>query len=281
MKKIIRILIKQLRKNKMLKRILYHIISFFFRMRITKVAGLENIPKNRACILVSDHISYLDGPSLGSVFFKRTKRYLFFLTHKDVYKSFSLLSDLLGMIPATPEGVNKAIDLLNQGESIIIFPEGGINTEDILKRAHTGFVRIDLVMVEKKVPVIPVGITGPTSESPTDGLKFLLLPHLRKKQICIRFGEPIKLWKYTHVEDRFIPILNKKIKKYEIPARMSEELQEDADMIMKKISQLSGKAYPFKVIRKKERWFISVWSNIQRIYINLKKRFNKRSEYNS
>ncbi len=62
----------------------------------------------------------------------------------------------------TPEDrklvVEKSADYLRQGDSVYIFPEGGLNTQSELKLFRPGIARIYL---KHPVPIVPIGLLAP------------------------------------------------------------------------------------------------------------------------
>ena len=75
--------------------------------------------------------------------------------------------------------IRYAIDLLKQGELVVIFPEGTRSKDGQLKDAEPGLA---LIVGKAKVPVIPVGIAG-TRRIFSKGCRF--------PQVRVSFGEPI------------------------------------------------------------------------------------------
>ncbi len=126
-----------------------------------KVSGLENIPAKEGLIVVSNHQSYMD-PFLISLAIKRPLRFLAW----NVALGWPLIGramQLLGAWPLQLEGsdpgaIRRSLQWLRDGETLMIFPEGGrSNPDGSMARFKVGAVRIAL---EAGVPILPVTIRG-------------------------------------------------------------------------------------------------------------------------
>lgn len=144
------------------------------------VVGTENIPEKGKMILCSNHRSMMD-PILLGVSMKRKIRYMakeeLFLNHGKVVGKF-LRS--LGAFPvkrgsSDTEAIKQAIDILEQGGMLGIFPQGGIVAYGVPFQPKSG---VAMIAYHAKSPVMPVSIY-------TDG------DVKRFKQVTIRFGKPI------------------------------------------------------------------------------------------
>ena len=128
--------------------------------------GVENIPEEGGAILASNHLSYLDHFLLPAV----VPRPIFFISkaqHFDVPVQRWFFKQW-GVIPlARGEGDNAAIDraleVLQDGELFGIYPEGTRSLDGKLHKGHTGVARLAL---ELDVPVIPVAMLGTFEKKP-------------------------------------------------------------------------------------------------------------------
>jgi 1-acyl-sn-glycerol-3-phosphate acyltransferase len=122
--------------------------------------GRLAIPRSGPALLLANHQSYLDPPLVGLA----TRRHLRYLARKTLFRHRLLASLMLslGAVPIDQEGVAKEglrtiIDLLQQGQAVLVFPEG--------ERTFTGAMQpfrpgIHLLLRRVPVPVVPVGIAG-------------------------------------------------------------------------------------------------------------------------
>jgi 1-acyl-sn-glycerol-3-phosphate acyltransferase len=166
--------------------ILFFRIYFFFFLDKT-VKGTENIPTEGAALLVSNHISLLDGPLLAVT----NKRKLSAFAKKSVFGSKVKLWYLkaIGGIPVQSKSINrelltKTMQLFNKGGILMIFPEGKINSSGELGEFKDGFIKI---AAQFHVPIIPVTIKG-TEKSLNKNQKF---PKPAKVEVI--YNKPIKL----------------------------------------------------------------------------------------
>ena len=144
-----------------------------------KIIGKENIPTTGAIIICANHKHMMDQcPILIS-----TKRMVHYLAKKEYFDGkFAWFFKMSGCISVNrsikdTKASNKAIELLNQGHAIGLFPEGTRNrTKEKLLPFKYGAVS----MAKKtNASIVPVGISG--------DYKF------RSKNLTIEFGKPYKL----------------------------------------------------------------------------------------
>lgn len=204
----------------------FFLFNFFFVLPIVRflfikeVHGKENVPENGNFIIAANHINTLDHWILGAVL--REKFFLFRFLAKE--KGFFLVRwfrRLLYSISKTvsfkeqdnrEEILNKLEKLLKEGKIVIIYPEGDVNKSKTLKRGKVGVAELSL---KSDVPVLPVGFSM----------------DLRR---TVKIGKLM----YFREEKKIFKNLKDENLKYKF-------LQEITDKIMKKISILSKKPYPF------------------------------------
>lgn len=202
-------------------------LSPFTRRFDRHVEGCEHLPATGAYIIAANHVSYLDPMILFSVFVRKTHRKIFFLTKDDVTRPLGeRLSNYFGLIPVELNGdkskaLDPAIQKLNEGNVIGIFPEGRRNTERILQKGKTGAVRLALA---SGVPIIPTGFFGPPGWTKRETAKNYFL---RGNEVAVRFGAPLSFSKYQNE-----PVT------HDLLTKLTAEL-------MNAIAVLCGKPYPF------------------------------------
>ena len=179
--------------------------------------GCQNLPKEGAFIIASNHVGYFDqyiliAPVVGTI-----SRHLYFLSKTSNYKIFDAVSI---DIDNPTKSLEKLGILLNNGEVVVIFPEGRANPNTELERGKTGVARMALTY---KVPVIPVGLDGPHGSTVKESFKDFFRGIRRAK---IKVGELISFEQYYNQE---------------ITKELLETVTSD---IMQEISKLSGKSYP-------------------------------------
>ncbi|MCK4666320.1 1-acyl-sn-glycerol-3-phosphate acyltransferase [Candidatus Dependentiae bacterium] len=164
--------------------ILTVIYNLFFKV---ETHGAWRIPKEGGMILASNHQSYLDPTGLGTFVRKRRLR---FMARETVFQ-VAVLKRVILWLGAFPikrgkfdlTGMNIMINLLKEGEVVVMFPEG--------TRSHTGKILpiqpgIGIIAHKARVPIIPVYIDGFYNAWPRHNL----FPRLFKKLKLI-YGYPI------------------------------------------------------------------------------------------
>ena len=160
-------------------KILFHLIYRF------DVKGFENIPKEGAVILCSNHIHFLD--SIAEVIF--IKRLYYIMVKAELMQSKLgnwFFRNLACFAVDRGKGDMKAIEIaedhLRNGDMLMIFPEGTRNGMEKGIKMKKGAAMIAL---QTKTPIIPIGISGT--------FKFM-------SKIKIRVGKPMDLSKYFEME---------------------------------------------------------------------------------
>ncbi len=125
-----------------------------------KVINKSNIPDdNKGYIIASNHLSFSDPVLLGL----GQKRRLNFMAKDELFKNkfFAFIIRHLGAFPVKRgAGDGKAIkngeDLINEGNLMTIFIEGGRSKTGELMRARSGFA---VIAQQTGAPVVPACIT--------------------------------------------------------------------------------------------------------------------------
>lgn len=176
--------------NGLASRFFYQFLRFFVlntcrvycRMSVT---GREHIPKTGGFILAPVHRSYIDTP-FSSVC---TRRRLRFMGKDTLWKRqpFNWTLSALGGFPVTRgsadrEAITRAIQVLQSGEPLVLFPEGERKSGPIVHPLMDGAA---YVACKAGVPIIPVGIGG-SERVMGKGAKFVF-PH----KVVVIIGEPM------------------------------------------------------------------------------------------
>lgn len=172
-------------------------IAYFLWYRI-RFEGKENIPKDKACIYVSNHRTYADPPLivLG------VKRKFSFMAKEELFKfkPFALLIKSLGAFPVSrgkgdETAIENSLKAISQGRNLVIFPEGTRSRDGKLGRGKTGAA---LIAAKAHTDIVPVGIIF-------EGDKL----HFRSK-ITVIYGKPISSDGYS--DENGEPVLKKLVK---------------------------------------------------------------------
>jgi len=158
-----------------------------------KIIGKENIPKEGAILLCGNHVHMMDQCAV----LVSTKRMVHYMAKKEYFDGkFAWFFKMAGCISVNRQikddvAKNKALELLNKGYAVGLFPEGTRNrTKDKLLPFKYGAVSMASKTGAK---IVPFGITGE--------YKF------RSKNLVVRIGKPFEMGKMSYDEG------NEKLKK--------------------------------------------------------------------
>lgn len=153
----------------------------------TTVIGLDNIPKDKAVLYVSNHRSYFDivvgyttVPNLTGFVAKKEMEKIPFLSAWMRYLNCLFLDR--DNVREGLKTILEGIELIKQGYSVFISPEGTRNQGKEMLPFKEG----SLKMAEKTgCPIIPVSISN------TDNIFENHLPWIRKAHVIIEYGKPV------------------------------------------------------------------------------------------
>ena len=156
-----------------------------------KFEGIENLPKKGKVILAGNHTGHLDPLIIQMA----TERQLWFVTGPAAFKVpvIRLLLKYFNVLPLQfgkgLDAIEDAVKKLQNGEAVVIFPEGKFTSDGNLCQFHRG---VGLMAKHADAPIVPFAIKGGYE---TWG-KQRKLPKLFNK-IVIQFGQPL----YHHEKD--------------------------------------------------------------------------------
>ncbi len=166
--------------------ILRHVIFPLIRLLfVREIQGLANLPKKGAFIIVSNHVTYADGPLLAAALIPYLNRTIHFVAWKKL-KEITLFRLALTYFGGVFENgsMEKLIHFLQKQEIVGIYPEGSrTHTGKIQKVTHTG---LGVLAAQTRVSVIPVHMAGAFEFWPYNKT----LPQL-KRMITFTVGKPI------------------------------------------------------------------------------------------
>lgn len=147
-----------------------------------KHSGVENIPKEGGVILAANHISNWD-PPVAAAFVPRKVCYM---AKEELFHVplFGRVIRALGAFPvrrgaSDRAAIRKAINLLESGACLGVFPEGTRSRTGALGKAEPGLA---LLALKSGAPVVPAAIVG-TNRIFSRGCFF--------PRVEIRYGEPL------------------------------------------------------------------------------------------
>ena len=146
--------------------------------------GEENVPMTGAVIFAPLHLSHLDPPAVAC----GMRRRLRFMAKDELFKHplFGGLIASLGAFPvkrgeADSEAVRKAMTLLEEGEAVLIFPEGTRGDGITIQEMSRG---VAMIARRTKAPVVPVGVIGTNIVMPKGKMKG------DKRLVTLVYGKP-------------------------------------------------------------------------------------------
>jgi 1-acyl-sn-glycerol-3-phosphate acyltransferase len=169
--------------------LLYDVLKFLLSgfVRIyhrTVVTGMERVPDG-PLIVVGNHVSYLDSFYVGALF----PRPVHFMAKAEAFENrlAALFLRFAGAFPvnrAKPEvhTIRTALRLLQSGQVVGIFPEGGIKGDNSFQELKQGAAYL---AVRSGCPVVPVFIEGTERALPMGSW------WIRPEKVAVRFGEVI------------------------------------------------------------------------------------------
>lgn len=135
-------------------------VFFYLSGSRVKVIGKENIPKDKAVIFASNHQGHMDGIIIQG-FIKKTKG---FVSIKEIGE-FPILGSWMKYVDSvfvdredtrqTLLSIDQAIDNLNRGQSMVVFPEGRLNDGEQTFDFERGWLRL---VTNSGVPIVPITI---------------------------------------------------------------------------------------------------------------------------
>ncbi|MBR3772272.1 MAG: 1-acyl-sn-glycerol-3-phosphate acyltransferase [Clostridium sp.] len=177
----------------------FNVICFLCGVK-KNIIGLENIPKDKAVLYVSNHRSYFDIVTTYSIVPNLTS----FVSKKEIAK-FPFVAQWMRFLKCLfldrdniKEGMKtilQGIEQVKDGYSIFIMPEGTRNHTDTVLPFHEGSFKFSQ---KTGCPIIPVSITN------TDDAFENHFPFLGKANVTVMFGEPIYMDQLSKEDKKFV-----------------------------------------------------------------------------
>ena len=188
------------------------VLRFFFSKKKIIFNGIS-IPMNSSIILAPTHRSRWDGLVLTMAMGRRitNKDCRFMVTKSEMSGIQGWFLKRLGcfsinQLSPSLSALRYAINLIEKGEQLVVFPEGKINKYGRRLVLKEGLYRLARLATKKTktITIIPIGIAY-SSISP----KF-------RSEFCLSFGKPIEMTDYLNLSIReFNIFLNEKMIKEE------------------------------------------------------------------
>jgi 1-acyl-sn-glycerol-3-phosphate acyltransferase len=153
-----------------------------------RLAGAQNVPRNRAAVFCSNHQSNVDPPALFDALHPRM--HVLYKAEIDAIPILGRALRLGGFIPidrrnkeAAVRSIEAGAASIRAGNSFLIFPEGTRSrTAEMLPFKKGGFI----MAIKAKAPVVPVAVQGGRAAMHKGS------SIIRPATLSIRVGEPIE-----------------------------------------------------------------------------------------
>lgn len=138
--------------------LVFVVFKLLFRFKVEGHENLDLIPKDQGVLLCSNHISNLDPPLVGVA----TTRILSFMAKAELFE-VPILGPLVGRLNAFPvkrgasdrHALKTALDILNSGRTLIMFPEGTRSKTGELKKGLAG---VGFLALRTEAAIVPVAV---------------------------------------------------------------------------------------------------------------------------
>ena len=208
----------------------------FFSLEVVYKSPLD---KKKQYIFCPNHTSFLDIPLMGftPVFFvfvgksSISKVPLFGYMYRKLHITVDRSS-----LKSKYETIERSKKAIEEGKSLVIFPEGGIVSKEppTMARFKDGAFR---VAIEKQIPIIPVTIPYNWIILPDDGTMMVT----RRRSLLI-FHEPVstkglEVQDMDQLKDKVYRIIDLELAKYNSGTRRSERSDEEAFVKMNSVGK--------------------------------------------
>ena len=177
----------------------FRVVIWFAGTKLT-IIGEENVPKDTPVLYVANHRSYFD----ILLTYTRVPRPTGYIAKKEMLK-VPLLSIWMKYlhcqfldrqnIKEALKSILASVELIKQGVSICIFPEGTRNKEKEMLPFKEGSLKI----AEKaKCPIIPIAITNSAEIFENH------LPKMKKCHVILEYGAPIIIHELSKEDQKFL-----------------------------------------------------------------------------
>jgi 1-acyl-sn-glycerol-3-phosphate acyltransferase len=165
----------------------------FFIFGGIRFEGRENLPETGGVLITPIHISDYDPLAVGLAL----PRPCWIMAKAEIF-TWWLLGPLARWLHGFPVkrgspdrgALRRAIELLRQGEAVVIFPEGQTSKDGLLQPLHAGAL---FAARAADAPIVPTVLLGTDRLAPA-GTRF---PRFMKRPIVVRFGVPVTVNELT------------------------------------------------------------------------------------
>ncbi|MCH8949935.1 MAG: 1-acyl-sn-glycerol-3-phosphate acyltransferase [Chloroflexi bacterium] len=173
------------------RRFVVLLAKFLFTIYIRKfeVVGREHVPLEGPLILASNHVNNVDPPAITLA----VPRFPMFMAKQEM-TTWPILGPAIRMFGAFPvrrggadlAAIRAASEVVNEGNMVVMFPEGTRSRTGGLTKGHPGTA---LIALRTGAPILPVAVTG----TETIAWPWLFIKPLSIKHVKVTIGEPFRL----------------------------------------------------------------------------------------
>ena len=190
-----------------------------------RVVGRENVPQTGGAVIAPNHVSYLDPPTIAGALPRRTYSF----AKKELFEIpiFGWIIRKCYAFPVDRESndvaaFRHAIKVLQAGELLLVFPEGGRSRDGSLEEGKVGAA---LIASRAGVPIVPCALYATDQVLPRGAW------YLHRGVVQVSFGEPIS----------FDECPSKRLNK--------DQLREVTTQVMSSIAQMRAEQEEFATAR--------------------------------
>jgi 1-acyl-sn-glycerol-3-phosphate acyltransferase len=150
------------------------------------VTGAEHVPRTGGVIVAVNHASNYDPVLVGIA----CPRQLAFIAKIELFKNpvLRMLFRRLGAIPlhrgaADSGALRAAVETLNAGKPLLLFPEGTRSKTGELQKGRRG---VGMLAVRSGTPILPAYLYG----------SFHMFRNIFRRRVAVHFGRPIEIGPY-------------------------------------------------------------------------------------
>ncbi len=161
--------------------ILVRIVALIcFRYRV-----IGSVPRTGGVLIAANHASYFDIPLLGC----GMRRRAWYLGRSDLFvRGLKGILQWLGWIPLRlgrldRKAFDQAIELIQKGKAVVIYPEGSRSHDGSLQEAKPG---LGMIVAQTGCPVVPAYLKGTYEVLPAGAKRPRFHP------VTVLFGEPLQ-----------------------------------------------------------------------------------------
>ena len=141
-------------------RFCYTLVGLELLLHQIKIEGMNNVPKTGGCLIVSNHVSFMDPTTVGWA----VAREIHYLGRKSLFKPpfWSWFLPICNVMPIDRDnhdisGLRGILKMLKGGHPVLLFPEGTRSPDGTIQSAAPG---AGFIALKAGVPILPVRLFG-------------------------------------------------------------------------------------------------------------------------